>query len=268
MVYTVRIAFVTLALLLSAGPAMAQIKDGSWIRFAGQDGGTVSAKLELPKGVTGSVPAVILAHSTNGYEPALARWAKFFREQGAASFELDYFTGRGLTNASANIPTPFGDFIEAVKVLTTDPRIDAKRIALFGQSRGGNMTIMASGGRHESSYGEARIVASVALYPSCGNYINGVGKAAFNAPLLVLLGTRDSFATPDECKRFAEAGLVAGRKVEVIVYPDAHHLFDGDEDRDGRVAGKTVTFRRNAKVTDQSRNDVWMFLAEPLGLPK
>lgn len=228
----------------------------------------MSARLELPKGVTEAVPAVILAHGTNGYEPALARWAKFFREQGATSVELDYFTGRSLTNASANIPTPFGDFIEAVKVLTTDPRIDMKRIALFGQSRGGNMVPLASDGQHKSSYGEARIAASVALYPSCANYINGVGKAAFNAPPLILLGTKDSFATPDECKRFAAAGDAAGRKVEVIVYPDAHHLFDGDEDRYGRVAGKTVTFRRNAKITDQVRNDVWMFLAEPLGLPK
>ena len=268
MIYTLRVVFVTATLLLYAGPASAQIKDGSWIRFAGQDGASVSARLELPKGTSGSVPAVILAHSTNGYEPAVARWAKFFREQGAASFELDYFTGRSLTNTSANIPTPFRDLIEAAKVLSTDPRIDMKRIALFGQSRGGNMTIMASDERNEASYGEARIVASVALYPSCGNYINGVRQAAFSAPLLVLLGTKDSFATPDECKRFAEAGLVAGRKVDVIVYPDAYHLFDGDEDRDSRVGAKTISFRRNAKVTDQARNDVWMFLAEPLGLPK
>src|ERR1051326_482890 len=62
---------------------------------------TVSGQLRLPAG-TGRLPVVVLMHGSGGMGPNVEMWAREFNALGIATFAIDGFTGRGLTQTSTN----------------------------------------------------------------------------------------------------------------------------------------------------------------------
>ena len=110
----------------------------------GASGGAVNivGHLFLPQG-SGKVPVVLLMHGSGGiYNAMLGYWPKLLNAQGIAVFSLDRFGPRGVkSTAEDQSQVPFAadvaDAFAALRLLASHPRIDAKRIAIMGFSRGG-----------------------------------------------------------------------------------------------------------------------------------
>jgi dienelactone hydrolase len=230
----------------------------------------LAGELTIPEGRDGRLPAVIIVHGSSGVGTREAGWASFLRQSGYATFVIDYFGPRGITSKSPTQPTPVGDVFEAILRLGEHPRIDPTRIAVIGFSRGAVMSIEASndGGR---STGGIQTAVHVAMYPGCRRgYIDNNPTLP---PLLILLGTEDSYTTPDECQRLVSEGVSKGRTVELMIYAGATHAWDASFDGTfyHQAANRTVTIRSSQEFTGRARSEVITFLARILqqhsGLP-
>jgi dienelactone hydrolase len=265
---TVPIFFVTLLLgvLLAAVPTASYSSETTTERLAyvahGEDI-NLAGDLAIAEGRDGRLPAVIVVHGSSGLGKREAGWARFFRQHGYATFVIDYFGPRGITSKSPSQPTPVGDVLRALARLAEHPRIDPTRIAVIGFSRGAVMSIDASndGGR---STGGIRAAVHVALYPGCRRgYID---DAPTLPPVLIVLGTEDSYTTSSECQRLVSAGARNGRTVELLIYEGATHAWDADFDGTfyHQAANRTVTIRSSQEFTELVRSDVIAFLARAL----
>ncbi len=103
---------------------------------------TIVGFLSLPAG-DGPVPAVLLLHGSGGVYPELHDfWTRQLNTLGIATFVPDMFGPRGVTSTVENqsrvpLAADTTDAFAALRLLATHPRIDRKRIAAMGFSRGG-----------------------------------------------------------------------------------------------------------------------------------
>lgn len=244
----------TLLLVLSAGcaPALKDLRPtlattdsgGIWFASAGSlvrtPGGSrlvlgdpvvISGDLRFPSG-TGPFPAVILAHGCGGIGNAEIGWASVLREWGYATFVIDSFGGRHLTEVCTSwgtltptqrIPDAYG----ALRILATHPKIDARRVALMGFSHGGILTLGASTAWAKETFapsGQPAFRAFFPFYPSCNaSYPEG---ERISAPLRIHSGELDDWTPAGPCVRLAENLKASGQDATITVYLGAHHSFD------------------------------------------
>ena len=62
---------------------------------------TTSGQLRLARS-SGRLPVVVLQHGSAGMAPNVEMWARELNKIGVATFALDGFTGRGLTEVNTN----------------------------------------------------------------------------------------------------------------------------------------------------------------------
>jgi dienelactone hydrolase len=192
----------------------------------------ISGDLELPSGA-GPFPAVILAHGCNGIGFTEAGWAAGLRKEGYATFVVDSFRGRGLSEVCTSALTLTGtqrvpDAYGALRILITHPRIDARRIALMGFSHGGILTLDASTQWAKTRFAPASphaFRAFIAFYPYCNTTYPE--RERISAPLRIHTGELDDWTPARPCVRLVEALRAAGQDAAITVYPGAHHSFDG-----------------------------------------
>lgn len=206
------------------------------------------------------VPAVVILHASGGVDARNASWSRWFRSQGYATLQVDYFGPRGIDSHSPTQPTPAFDAPEALKLLSTHPLIDARRIAVIGFSRGGTMALRASAHMPFNDEPGPHFGAYIALYPDCWNgYTGGRG-----APLLLLVGSQDDLAPVAQCDAVIKHARSAGRDARLIVYEGAAHGWDGSFTGTWfhPAAGRSYSMAVDTRVTDRSRADVLKFLNE------
>ena len=264
--FTLGVAALSLA-LVACQTSVTSLSKGQTgnISYPGKEGFTLSGKLELPDSVNGMAPAVILVHGAGGLGYRQWTWGPFLREQGLATMTIDYFGPRGHSFGSRErVPAPIFDIIDAMNILATHPKIDPERIGVIGWSNGGVMSINAA--NVGAGLGGGRTLkAHVALYPVCQQTSLGAGGSG--SPVLILLGSNDSFTTSKLCQNVVDVGIEGGRDVRMIVYEGAYHGWDGDYS--GSFPYKnfgSVTFQPNGEVTTRSRRDVMDFLGRTLNV--
>ena len=135
---------------------------------------TLSGELRFPSWDE-HLPAVVLLHGSGGPEggPAL-HWRDLLNEMGIATFRLDSFTGRGISNVVLD-QSQLGwfaqmyDMYRAVDVLAAHPKVDPARIVVMGFSRGGTSVLYGSLQRFQKLYGpkQTTIAAHIPFYPRC-----------------------------------------------------------------------------------------------------
>jgi len=223
----------------------------------------LSSSLTFPEKVSEPVPAMIIVHGSSGPSARGEQWGALFRAVGIATLEIDYFGPRGVDQHSSFQPQPVLDVIDAFKYLQTDARIDSNRVGAIGFSRGAGMVITA-GNWEPQRMGGKTLAAVVALYPMCGsdNIVEG-DKAP---PVLVMIGTKDSYSTPLACKNLQAAGQAKGRTVELKVYDGAYHAWDGDWSGNWyhNAIKRTVEIRANPQIRKASEADVMDFIGRNL----
>jgi dienelactone hydrolase len=207
------------------------VRSAGGSRFTAGDPVMISGELRFPSGA-GPFPAVVLAHGCGGIGNAETGWAPVLREWGYATFVVDSFRGRGLTEVCTNartltpvqrIPDAYG----ALRILVTHPRIDARRVAMMGFSHGGILTMGASTAWAKETYargGQPAFRAFFPFYPSCNTVYPE--RERVSAPVRIHSGELDDWTPAGPCIQLAESLRASGQDVTITVYPGAHHSFD------------------------------------------
>lgn len=191
----------------------------------------LSGELAFPPGA-GPFPAVILAHGCGGRGNADAGWAIVLREWGYATFVVDSFRGRGLTQVCTAqrdlTPTQrMPDVYGALRVLATHPRVDARRIALMGFSHGADVAQRSATQWARDTYappGQPRFRAVFPFYAFCGLVFPE--RARLAVPMRMHHGALDDWLAPGPCVQYVDGLRAAGQDASITVYPEARHGFD------------------------------------------
>jgi len=216
-------------------------------RVAGADGKTFTGTLDLPAGAQGPVPVVVMLPGTDGVDQRQEFHRKALLPAGIGTFVIDIktgnFTGRkDRPPASYFLPVGF----EALRLLRARPDIDRAHIAVMGWSFGAAISV---GLAHTSVTpgwlsGKPGYAAHVGLYGGCTSR----SVVLEDAPVLVLIGSQDTYTDPARCTRFREMYS----NVTVVTYPGAHHGFDKegvDRERNGRI----VRWKEDAALDARAR---------------
>jgi dienelactone hydrolase len=196
---------------------------------------TIWGDLRFPQRLKGRAPVVVLLHGTVGVGPREERWATELNNLGVATFVLDSFSGRGFKPPfeSGAVPSPLNiivDSYRALGLLATDPRIDPKRIALMGFSRGAGATLYASLRRFQRLYGPAGLefAAYIPFYPNCTiSYIDD--EVVSDRPIRLHHGTDDDNLPIEACREYVKRLRRARKDVHLTEYPGARHFFDSPD---------------------------------------
>ena len=111
--------------------------------------GTVTVKASLEQ-MRDRYPAVIVVHAITGYRDSNEGYAAAeLRQAGFATLTYDSFAARGTTGAalqgsSGYLPPGVADAYAALRLLSSEPRIDAGRIAIIGFSYGAEIAHLAA----------------------------------------------------------------------------------------------------------------------------
>lgn len=113
-------------------------------------------ELHLPPGAGRAPGLLILGGSEGGHGPAY-HFAETFAARGYAALGLAYFGDPGLPQTLENVPLEY--FRQAVDWLCAQPRVDARRVGVFGGSKGAEAALLIASR-------DKRIRAVVAGVPS------------------------------------------------------------------------------------------------------
>ena len=195
-------------------------------------------------------PAVVVLHGCGGISghsigiaDALSRW-------GYVALAVDSLGPRGIGDACGKFFVGQDtDAYAAARFLATQPLVDAKRIAILGQSMGGSSALSAvERGSIERRFAE-RFAAAIVYYPSCRGH-----SATLIAPTLILIGEADDLNRAEACKEMSILPHPDSAAIELVVYPGVHHAFDVDWFQPGRdVRGHWFEYDRSASDDAQGR---------------
>jgi cephalosporin-C deacetylase-like acetyl esterase len=121
---------------------------------------TISGELRIPRAGTDRLPAVVLLHGSGGLSSLQDNWAREFSTIAVATFIVDSFTGRGVTNTQNDQDqlsrwVMIGDAYRALELLAKHPRIDRARVVVMGFSRGGGAAHYSALKRFATMHGPA-----------------------------------------------------------------------------------------------------------------
>lgn len=191
--------------------------------------------LSLPEGASAPVPAMVILPGSGGIAPGREpEYARLLNRHGIAAFIIDYYEPRGMANRfsyllRAGTVTEFDivvDAYSALKLLSTDPAIDARRIGVMGFSYGGMATRIAMDDRIRAVLAPQLpgFALHVDFYGPC---FQKLGTPATNgAPLLALRGTADDSNDLAACARRERELAALGVAVERHTYEGAGHAWE------------------------------------------
>lgn len=245
----------------SSGPPSGQYSFASWTPktfpdlFKGSPSGkdvNITGHLFLPPG-SEKVAAVVLMHGSGGiYNAMLDFWPKLLNTEGIAVLAIDRFGPRGVkSTAEDQSQVPFAadvaDAFAALKLMATHPRIDPKRIAIMGFSRGGIATWRTGVERiitEQKQPNGLRFAAHVPIYSGgcVGAFRLIVKPGVFSkSPMLWIHGDADNYTGITPCQDYADKIAKAGTPVEFVVIKGARHKFDSDDQKHYDIRGATRT---------------------------
>lgn len=243
-------SFAVLACLMAAAPAAAQIApdlasrvelrpfasmtltDSQFLQGEKGTPVTLAGELRFPATAAAGakLPAVIIVHGSGGNNSGHENWARAFNRMGVATFVMDSFSGRGLTQVSTD-QDRLGRFnmaldaFRAQEMLAAHPRIDPERIALIGGSRGGTAVLYAAMRRFQKMWAPSfKAAAHFPLYASCYQQIDEdqdvVGR------IHGFSGEADNYVDYRVCAAYFKRMKEAGKNADLDTFPGVHHSYD------------------------------------------
>ncbi|HJV81340.1 dienelactone hydrolase family protein [Noviherbaspirillum sp.] len=207
---------------------------------------TISGDLILPEG-TGPFPAMVIAHGSGGITPRDYAWADYFRAKGIASLIVDSYKERGIVDTVADQSqlTYIGsvaDQLVALRLLTTHPLIDAKRIGIIGFSRGGSASVGTAFEKWRSAVaGDARFTLHLPFYGGC----SWIADQWTGAPIHQFIGDSDDYGQPvSVCEVQLKKLQAAGVPSTLNVFKGARHGFDNLSVTKDYYLGRAAAFNK------------------------
>jgi dienelactone hydrolase len=198
---------------------------------------TLHATVYRPDGA-GPFPAIVALHDCGGLDgrPAATtelygEWAKLLVADGFVVLFPDSFGSRGLgSQCRVRRPTVrssnerAADARAAQHWLQAQPYVRPDHISLLGWSSGGSTALWAVRPNAVSHDSGPDFRSAVALYPGCRRLRETAWSA--RVPTLILIGSADDWKPASTCQQMVAGARGRSARVEIIVYPGAHHEFD------------------------------------------
>jgi len=189
---------------------------------------TLTGKLSKPDG-DGPFPAVVLLHGSTGITSSYDAWMTRLTNWNYVALLVDTFSPRGIKEETGypfkvSRESRIQDAYAAKSYLASLKYVDSKRIAVVGWSYGGVATTLVvtteSGIQNQEDY----FRAGIAFYPGCRKEV----RATLKAPLLILIGEKDTWTPPAKCKELENTLTREKAFPELLfkIYPDTYHGFD------------------------------------------
>jgi carboxymethylenebutenolidase len=221
----------TLALLLvPLLAATAFAAEGKTVSY--QSGNeTVQGVLFTPEG-KGPFPALVVIHEWWGLVPWVKEQASKLADQGYVTLAVDLYRGksasdpevahelmRGLPEDRAN-----RDLLAAVQFLKAQKNVKRDKIGSIGWCMGGGYSL-------DLAIADPALAADVINY---GHLATDPARLQqIHAPILGLFGAQDKGIPPADVRTFEQDLKASGKKVEVVIYPDAGHAFENANNKGG-----------------------------------
>jgi len=191
----------------------------------------IAGELRLPSLATDRLPAMVIVHGSGGILGNDDHWARELGDMGIATFIIDGFTPRGISNTGADqsqlgLLTMIYDSYRALDLLAKHPRIDPERIGIMGGSRGGLVALYAALKRFQGTYGSGREFAVyLPFYAVCGmRFLDDENVS--EKPIRLFHGSADDYVPVAPCRSYVARLTKAGKNVRLTEYSGAYHLFD------------------------------------------
>jgi len=189
-------------------------------------------------------PAVVVLHGCGGISSHSAGIADRLGSEGYVALAVDSLGPRGVASRCGGTGSPEQPFdaYSARRYLAQQGFVDAARIAVLGQSMGGNAVLYAVDRDMAAQYFTERFQAAIAYYPACV-----LPFVTLTAPTLILAGERDDWTPTERCREMVAHARPDSAPIALHVYPDAHHAFDVAVLQPGRRAfGHSVEYNEPA----------------------
>jgi dienelactone hydrolase len=221
----------------------------------------LSALLGGPSRGFGPYPAIVVLHGCGGFSSHSARIADQMGSWGFVGLTVDSLGPRGIGSRCGvgwSLDQAF-DAYAALRYLSQLDFVDPARVAVLGQSMGGQAVLYAVDRDLQAQYFEQRFRAAIVYYPGCG-----IPAALMTAPTLVLTGEADDWNRAERCREMVAHSPPDGPKIALTVYPGAYHAFDVAEFKPGiRFLGHWLEY--NEPAARDAEQKVRAFLAANLG---
>ena len=189
-------------------------------------------------------PAVVVLHGCSGISSHSAGIADRLGSEGYVALAVDSLGPRGVASrcGSNGYPEQAFDAYSARRYLAQQGFVDAARIAVLGQSMGGNAALYAVDRDMAAQYFTERFQAAIAYYPACL-----LPLVTLTAPTLILTGEQDDWTPAERCREMVAHAQPDSAPIALHVYPDTYHAFDVAALQPGRRAfGHSVEYNELA----------------------
>jgi dienelactone hydrolase len=184
----------------------------------------LSAELGGPLKYGAPFPAVVVLHGCNGMFGHSAVIADRLSSWGYVTLAVDSLGPRviGIANrCGRGLPDQAFDAYAALRYLSQLDFVDPARVAVFGQSMGGDTAVSAVDRDLAAQFFAEQFRAAIAYYPFCE-----IPAATMTAPTLILIGEADETSPVERCREMVAHARPDGAPISLTVYPGVHHSFD------------------------------------------
>ena len=169
-------------------------------------------------------PAIVVLHGCNGMFGHSAVIADRLSSWGYVTLAVDSFGPRGFGIANRcgrGLPDQAFDAYAALRYLSQLDFVDPARVAVFGQSMGGETALHAVDRDLAAQFFPERFRAAIAYYPYCD-----IPAATMTASTLILIGEADEQCPVERCREMVAHARPEGAPIALTVYPGVYHNFD------------------------------------------
>ncbi len=176
-------------------------------------------------------PLVIAVAGSNGWSDHHYEYLEIYRQNGIATFELCSFQSRGVestvgTQVEVTTAMMILDAYKAFEILANKPMINQNKIGITGWSLGGGVALFSAWQPLQKSINaNLNFAAHLPLYPPC--IVTPTILDFGNSPIHILIGELDNWTPAEACLELLKK-MPKNSNIELTIYPEAHHSFDGN----------------------------------------
>ena len=192
---------------------------------------TVQAVLYVPDG-KGPFPGIVAIHEWWGLNDWVKEQASKLADQGYVTLAIDLYRGKVATTPEQaheimrGVPEDRAkrDLRAAVEFLKSQSNMRQDRVASIGWCMGGGYSL-------DVAMQEPTLTAAVINYGHLAS--DPESLKPIHAAMLGIFGGQDQGIPVDDVKKFEQALKQQGKKVEIVIYPNAGHGFENPNNKAG-----------------------------------
>jgi carboxymethylenebutenolidase len=192
---------------------------------------TVQGVLYTPSG-KGPFPAIVVIHEWWGLNDWVKEQAAKLADQGYVALAVDLYRSKVATTPDMAHELMRGlaedragrDLRAAVAFLRAQSNVKKDRVGSIGWCMGGGYSL-------QTALLEPELAATVINYRHLATEPENLQK--IHAPILGIFGGQDRGIPAEDVKKFEAALQAMGKKVEIVIYPDAGHAFENPNNKTG-----------------------------------